>query len=64
MFAPTVEPLLVTFSSDADLTVDANVITNNRLNWIVTQGSGLDSGREHIESKFMVCLIEFQKQKL
>ncbi|XP_055305282.1 uncharacterized protein LOC129569986 isoform X1 [Sitodiplosis mosellana] len=46
---PSAETLLITLSSDAEFTLDANVFTNNRLNRIMIQGSGLDSGREHVE---------------
>lgn len=49
MIRPSAETLLITLSSDAEFTLDGNVFTNNRLNRIMIQGSGLDSGREHVE---------------
>lgn len=43
------ETLLITLASDAEFQLDGNVLTNNRLNRIKIQGSGMESGREHVE---------------
>ncbi|XP_031628449.1 uncharacterized protein LOC116344162 [Contarinia nasturtii] len=51
MIQPSAETLLITLSSDAEFTLDGNVFKNNRLNRIMIQGSGFDTGREHVEIK-------------
>lgn len=50
MIQSSAEKLLITLSSDAEFTLDGNVLTQNQLNRIMIQGSGLE-GREHVEFK-------------